>query len=415
MILICRIKHWGDCMEPFLISNKYRVIGTLYQSKLQNIYEAEYIESINQDRFIINEILDGSIIYAVKDLFNDDLRLVFKNFIDYFYQDSNFYIISSVTSDRTLDNHLSSVSLRISDKMNITDNLLSQLLKLKASNNLLAYHLLSLENIFIKGSRAISFNFGIEFDKEALYCTKQNIISKLGDVICCIFANDVNASLEKDKDNLPPAIVSIIRKCMIESYSSIEEVYTDFKSSLLYSTFISSGSIDKQIMSNIKKAKRKRSLKPVKRLAVVVLILAVVAGGYLAKDRLQGYIPAIRNSKQPANKQNQIPIARFSLSKNKIYVGDKIDFICESSDPDIDDSITSYEWSVSHNEDMYILFSREQNPSYIFEVEGDYVVSLIVKDKTGISSNAYKVNFKVLPKEDIPNTPGKKDPNDILK
>ncbi|MGB7604871.1 MAG: PKD domain-containing protein [Lutisporaceae bacterium] len=398
-----------------MISNKYKVVDTLYQSELQNIYVAEYVENINPDKFIINEILDGSIIYAIKDVFNDDLRLVVKNFIEYLYQDSNFFIVSKVTPGSTLDNHLSSTNLRISDKMYITENLLSQLLKLKTSSHLLEYHLLSLKNLYITGSRTINFNLGIQFDKDALDTTTKNIISKLGDVICCIFANTTDASLDKDKDNLPPAIVNIVRKCMVESYNSIEEVYQDFKSSLLYSTFIDSGSIDKLIIKNIEKAKRKRSLKSLKRFAAVVLILAVITGCYFAKDDLLKYIPVIRGNKQSTDKQNQIPIAKYTLSKNKVYAGDKIDFVCEASDPDIDDNITSYEWSVSRNNDMYILFSREQNPSYTFDAEGDYIVSLIVKDTTGISSNAYKVEFKVLPKEVIPDTPGDKDPNDILK
>lgn len=402
-------------MEAILISNKYRVVDTLYQSELQNIYVAEYLEDVDSDKFLINEILDGSIIYVIKDVINDDLRLVVKNYIEYLYQDSNFFIVSKLTPGTTLDNHLSSTNLRISDKMYITENFLSQLLKLKPSSHLLEYHLLSLENLYITGSRTISFNLGIQFDKEALNATTKNIITRLGNLICCIFANSTNASLDKDKDNLPPAIVSIVRKCMVESYNSIDEVYCDFKSSLLYSTFIDSGSLDKQIIKNIEKAKRKHSLRFVKRFAAMMLILAVIAGAYFSKDYLQKYIPAIRGSSQSANNEDQIPIAKFSLSKNKVYAGDKIDFVCEASDPDINDNITSYEWSVSRNNDMYILFSREQNPSYSFDVEGDYVVSLIVKDSAGISSTAYKMAFKVFPKEVIPDTPGEKDPNDILK
>ncbi len=402
-------------MEPILISNKYKVIDTLYKSELQNIYVAEYIENINSDKFVINEILDGNMIYAVKEMFCDDFSLIVKSFVESLYQDSKFFIITKLNSCITLDAHLSSTNLRISDKMYITENLLSQMLKLKASSNFGEYHLLSLENLYISGTRTISFNLGVQFDKDALNTTTQNVISKLGDVICCIFANTADASLEKDKDNLPPAIVNIVKRCMVESYSSIEEVYGDFKSSLLYSTFISSGSIDKQIIKNIEKAKRKRSLKSVKRFAAIVIILAVIAGAYLAKDNLSKYIPAIKGDKQSTDKQNQIPLAKFSLSKNKVYMGDKIDFVCEASDPDLDDNITSYEWSVSRNNDMYILFSREQNPSYIFDAEGDYIVSLIVKDTSGISSNSYKLEFKVLPKEVIPDMPGSKDANDVLK
>jgi hypothetical protein len=258
-------------MEPILVARKYKVVDTLYKSELQNIYVAEDTENFNIDKLIINEILDGSIIFAVKDMYNDDLRFVMKNFVEYFYQDLNFYIVSKATPGVTLDNHLSSTSLRISDKMYVTENLLTQLLKLENTNRLVKYHLLDLENISIAGSRTVSFNLGIKFDKDALYATTQSIISKLGNVICCVFANTPKASVEQDKDNIPPAIVSIIKKCQAESYKSVQEIYDDFKASLLYSTFIGTGSVDKQIMKNIHKAKRKRSLKPLRRLTAAVL------------------------------------------------------------------------------------------------------------------------------------------------
>lgn len=402
-------------MEPILVANKYKVLDTLYKSELQNIYVAEDTENFNIDKLIINEILDGSIIYAVKDVFNEDLRLVLKNFVDYFYQDLNFYIVSKATPGTTLDNHLASNNLRISDKMYITESLLTQLLKLESASRLIKYHLLDLENIAIIGSRTLSFNLGMRFDKEALYATAQGIINKLGDVICCIFANMPNASLDQDKDNLPPAIASIVRKCQIEGYNSVQEVYEDFKASLLYSTFIGAGSVDKQIMKNIQKAKRKRSLKPLKRLTAAVLILALLAAGYWAKDDLLKYIPSFGGGNQTAAKENQIPIAKFSLSKNKVYVGDKIDFISDASDSDINDRITSYEWSVSRNNDMFILFSREQDSSYTFDLDGDYVVSLIVKDSKGTSSNAYKVGFKVLQREAIPENPEDPGPKDDIR
>ncbi|MDF2519679.1 MAG: hypothetical protein K0R84_307 [Clostridia bacterium] len=402
-------------MEPILIANKYKVLDTLYKSELQNIYVAEDTENFNIENLIVNEIMDGSIIFAVKDMFNEDLSLVVKNFVDYFYQDLNFYIVSKATPGTTLSNHLSTVNLRISDKMYITESLLSQLIKLESANRLIKYHLLDLENLSIIGSRTLNFNLAIKFDKDALYATEQSIIKRLGDVICCIFANTPKATLEDDKDNLPPTIASLVTKCNAESYKSINEVYNDFKASLLYSTFIGNGSVDKQIMKNIQKAKRKRSARSVKRLTAAVIILALIAGAFFARDELMKYLPAFGGGNTPTARQNQIPVAKFILSKNKIYAGDKIDFVCEASDPDIDDEVTSYEWSVSRNDDMYILFSREKNPSYTFEADGDYVVSLIVKDKAGISSNAYKVGFKVLPREEIPDDPGEKLPDDILK
>lgn len=401
-------------MEPMIIANKYKIVDTLYQSELQNIYVAEDAENFTADQFIINEILDGSIIYALKEVFNEDAKSFIKNFLDYFYQNSNFYIVSAISSGTTLDHYLTSNSLRISDKMYIAESLLNQLTKLEHANRLLKYHLLNLENIAVAGNRSISFNLDMRFDKEGLYATAATIVSKLGHVLCCIFANTPQASLEKDKDNLPPAMASIIKKCMDDTYSSTDQVYRDFKASLLYSTFIGNSSVDKMIMKNIQKANRKRSFRPFKRIAAVLVVAALLAGGYYGYKNLDNILPALGFGNNTATAQNQIPIAKFTMSKSKVYAGDKIDFVSESSDPDIDDQITSYEWSVSRNEDMYILFSKEQNPSYVFEEDGNYIVSLIVKDTAGISSAAYKASFIVHPKEEIPDTPGEGDEGEVI-
>lgn len=401
-------------MEPIIFANKYKVLDALYQGEVQNIYVAEDIKGFGSERFIINEILDSSIIYSIKEVFNEDAKAFLKNFQNYFYQDSNFYIVSSIPSGTTLDNYLSSESLRLSDKMYITESLLTQLLKLEKASRMFKYNLLNPENILVAANRRISFNLGMRFDKEGLYATEATIISMLGDVICCIFANTVNASLEEDKDSMPPAIASIVRKCKDDSYNSIELVYKDFKASLLYSTFIGNSSVDKQIMQNIHKARRKRSFKPLKRVAALILIMTLLAGGYFGLNKLLTRLPALSRGDSVTNQQNQIPIAKFTMSKSKVYVGDKINFVSQSTDPDIDDRIEAYEWSVSRNGDMYILFSREQNPSYTFEAEGDYVVSLIVKDSFGISSNAYKVGFTVYPREEIPDDGTEQEEEDAI-
>jgi hypothetical protein len=403
-------------MEPMIIANKYKIVGTLFQGELQNIYFAEEIDSLNADRYILNEIIDGSIIYAVKEVFNEDAKAFLKNFIDYFYQDSNFYIVSSISTGSILDSYLSSNNLRISDKMYITESLLMTFINLDNANRLIKYHLLNIENITLEGFRTLSFNLDIKFDKEGLYATDATILSKLGGLICCIFANSPQATLENDKDNLPPAIAAIVTKCMNEGYSSVRQVYKDFKSTLLHSTFIEYISVDEQVMKNIEKAARKRTTRPFKRIAAILISFAFLAGIYYGLNELDWKLPAFGGDKIIA-KQNQIPIAKFNISSNKVYAGDKIDFTAIAADPDINDKIISYEWSVSRNDGMYILFSRDQNPSYVFEEVGDYIVSLLVKDSTGISSEAYKVSFKVYPKEVIPDTPvvGEKEENPILK
>lgn len=392
-------------MEPIIVANKYKIVDTLFKNELQNIYVVEEVDSSNAEQYIINEVLDGSIIYAVKEVFNEDAKDFLSNFTDYFYENSNFYIVSTIPTGSTLDSYLSSNPLRISDKMYITESLLTTFLKLESANRLIKYHLLNIENITLAGFRTISFNLDIKFDKEGLYATEAAIISKLGDLICCIFANSPQATLEKDKDNLPPAIAAIVMKCKNDSYSSVGQIFKDFKSTLLHSTFIDNISVDKQIMKNIQKASRKRKTRPFKRIAALLIIFALLAGVYYGLNELGWKLPAFGGGKNVAKQQNQVPIAKFNMSKSKVYLGDKVDFTASATDLDINDKITSYEWSVSRNDDMYILFSRDQNPSYVFDEDGDYVVSLIVKDSPGISSEAFKVSFKVYPKEAIPDTP----------
>lgn len=389
-------------MESKIFANKYRVVDTLFQSELQNIYVVEDIDYISEDQFLLNEILDSSSIYALKEDFKEDLKLVLKNFIGFHYEDTSFCIVSSLAPGTSLNDYLSSNSLRISDKMIITDHLLHILSKMDSTNRLLKQQLLSMDSITVAPNRSIGFNLNFKLNKDDLYVTAQSLMNQLGKVICSIFANTPEATLEQDKDSLPPAIAVMVKKCMSEGYSNIDAVYKDFKSSLLFSTFVGGSSVDRQIMKNIQRAKYKRSMRPFRRFAAVCLVAAILLGGYYAWNNRNSLLPAIGGKDKSNVQQNQIPTAKFSLSKNKVYVGDEIGFVSESTDPDFGDKIASYEWSVSRNNDVYVLFSREENPSYLFEREGDYVVSLIVKDSTGISSNAYKVGLKVVAKEEIP-------------
>ncbi len=391
-------------METVILGNKYKIVDTLYQSDLQNIYIVEDIDPSIADQFLINEVKDGGIIHALKKVFNEEAKTSFKNFLDYFNQNSSFCIVSSISAYTTLDNYLSTNSLRLSDKMYITENLLVQFSKLDFAGDLIKYHLLSPENISVAPNRTVSFNLDMKFQEENLYATSQDILSRLGDVLCCVFANTPDGSLEKDKDSLPPTIYTLVKRCKEGGYPSSATLYNDFKASLLYTTFIDN-SVNKQIMKNIQKAKRKHTAKPFKRVASLLIILAILVGGYFGLSGLLKNIPALGNIQQAVGKEDQIPVANFTMSKNKVYVGDSIDFLSQSTDPDINDKITAYEWSVSRNGDMFILFSREANPSYAFDREGDYVVSLIVKDSTGISSKAFTVNFTVYPKEEIPDVP----------
>jgi plastocyanin len=390
-------------METVILGNKYKIVDTLYQSDLQSIYMAEGVGTAGQ--LLVNEVRDSSIIYSLKKVFTEEAKDYFKSLVDYFNQDASFYIVSSISANATLEEYLSSNSLRLSDKMILTESLLLQLSRLEAAGDPIKYHLLSLENISVAPNKAIGFHLHIKFHKESFFASSQDIIEKLGDVLCCIFANTPQGTLEKDKDSLPPTIAALIKRCKDGSYSSPEMLFKDFKASMLYATFVDNTSVDKQIMKNIQRAERKRSTKPFRRIAALLLLIALLSGGYFGLSSLIKHFPALRGAKQAVSQGAQIPVASFTMSKSKVYAGDSISFVSQSINPDIDDKISSYEWSVSRNGDMFILFSREANPSYTFDVEGDYVVSLIVKDSRGISSKAFTVDFKVYPRKEIPHAP----------
>ena len=96
----------------------------------------------------------------------------------------------------------------------------------------------------------------------------------------------------------------------------IRDRYNDFKSLLLYSVFMGSSSVDNQIRANYQKAKVRRKLTPLKRLAALVLILLVAGGAWmLVKDwDMLTFKRTAVNSK---------PVAEFTASSIQVFEGEK--------------------------------------------------------------------------------------------
>jgi hypothetical protein len=221
------------------------------------------------------------------------------------------------------------------------------------------------------------------------------VSKRAGEIICAIFSNTVNTDLNYAKDNMPPALFPIVQNCLEGKYESIAKIYNDFKSLLLYSVFMSSGSVDSQIRKNFRKAKRKRRLTPVRRLAAMVLILLAAGGVWTVVKDLdlstfnRGKVE-IRNTK---------PAAHFTASKELVFEGDTVVFTSKSTDPDANDSIKSYLWVVS-KDDNPVFNSTSRNISYTFTEAGSYGIHLVVADSHDETSEPYKLYINVLPKPD---------------
>lgn len=85
---------------------------------------------------------------------------------------------------------------------------------------------------------------------------------------------------------------------------------------------------------------------------------------------------------------NSPPVAKFSFDDStRIVEGDHVALADQSYDPDPGDSIVSWEWRVSgstlHDPNVVI---TEQNPTFIFPDNGNFVIELMVTDSFGAST-----------------------------
>jgi hypothetical protein len=211
--------------------------------------------------------------------------------------------------------------------------------------------------------------------------------------------NKAAADQSNAKDNIPPALFSIVQNCLDGKYESIATVYDDFKSLLIYSVFIGGGSVDNLIRKNYHKAKVKRRLTPLRRLAAIIIVLLLAAGVWTLVKDLD--IAAFNKNKNTV--QNTKPTAQYTASKEQVIVGETVIFISHSSDQDANDSIKSYLWVISKN-DTPVFNSTNQNIAYMFSEVGKYGVHLVVSDSREETSEPYKTYINVLPTPVIPSS-----------
>ncbi len=386
-------------MDNRIIAEKYEIIDTLFSSELQSTYTAKKSGADDSRKFIINEFKDTDVIYSMKDSFSKDKCRYIRNIVETFYEDFCFYVVCNTCSGPTLETYLSDNNLRLTEKMYLAESLFMQLIDMEKLSPFIVLSLCDTDNLAVTNKRNICFNCSFKLTREVMSASSKDVSKRIGEIISAIFSNTVATDINYTKDNMPPALFSIVQNCMNGKYESIAKAYTDFKALLLYSVFMGNGSIDNQVRKNYQKAKIKRKLTPVRRLAAIVIILLLAGGIWTYVKDLD-----IFTSNKNAVLQNTKPAAQFTASREQVFEGETVIFTSQSSDPDAGDSIKSYLWVIS-KDDNPVFNSSNQNIAYKFSETGKYGIHLVVSDTHDESSEPYKIYINVLPKPLEP-TPG---------
>ena len=386
-------------MDNCIIAEKYEIIDTLFTNELQAVYSAKKSGADDGKQFIINEFKDTDIIYSMKDSFSKEKCRYIRNIVETLYEDFCFYVVCNICSGPTLETYLSNNNLRLTEKMHLTESLLTQLIEMEKLSPFIVFSLCDMDNITVANKRNICFNCNLKLTAEKMSASKSDVSKRAGEIISAIFSNTLAADLNYIKDNTPPALFSIVQSCLEGKYESMAKVYSDFKSLLLYSVFMGNGSVDTQMRKNLQKAKIKRKLTPVRRLAAIVIIL-LLAGG------IWSYVKDLDMSTLNKGKtavQNTKPAAQFTANKDQVFEGETVFFISQSSDPDANDSVKSYSWMITKDAKP-VFDSSNQNIAYKFSKAGKYEINLVVSDTQDATSEPYGTNINVLPKPIVPST-----------
>ncbi|SHI52693.1 PKD domain-containing protein [Lutispora thermophila] len=400
-------------MEQRIINDRYVILDTLFSDKYQSLYACQLAYSDIKDKFILNEFIDKDIIDIVKNNFyysNDGLS---KILMDSFEIDGVFYALFPFPNGTPMEEYLSKHNLTIADKMFITEQLLKRFMEIDKSIPLIQYILCDLNNLSVINGKYLNFSNLFCFDKDNLNIDFSQVSKRMGQIICCIFANTPQGDMEKDKDAIPPAIFPIISKAMAGSYNSTKEIYDDFKNTLLYTTFIEDASLDDQIRKNLIKAKKRYVVSWPRFIASMMILAALIGGAFwLFGKAIPSFISRGKDTEIVHKKvSNNPPVAEFSISINKVYSGDDVVFVDKSSDSDPEDSIAARLWTIE-KDGTVIYNSDRETLNYTFDVPGNYKISLVVQDSKGAHSQPFIHNLKVLEKPDIPDDkPGDDSPN----
>ncbi len=379
-------------MDNRIIAEKYEILDNLFSNEIQVIYSAKKAGVENSGNYIINEFRNTDTIYSMKDNFSKEKCGYIKNIVETFYEDFCFYVVCTICPGPSLESFLSANNLRLTEKMYLTESLLTQLTEIEKLSPFIVFSLCDPDNLFVTGKRHICFNCSLKLTAESMSVSRSDVSRRVGEILCAIFSNTVATDLNYARDNMPPALFPIVSGCLEGRYDSLEKLYADFKALLLYSVFMGSGSVENQIVRNYQKAKAKRRLTPLRRLAAIAVILILAGGVWTIFKDLD--ISTLSRNKSAVH--NTKPVALFTASREQAIPGEMIIFKNQSSDADADDRIDSSLWVISM-EGKPVFHSSKPDITYIFSEIGKYEVHLVVADSRGESSDPYKADITVLP------------------
>ncbi len=382
-------------MEKGAIIGKYKVKSILHADDFQSVFICELADG--EKSFIVNEYKDAEIISETKDAFIYNKQTL--KLIETFESEGKFYAVFPGLYGTPLYDYISKHNLTIADKMYFTDGILKKFIEADNLHYAMQLALCDLKNISVQRRRFFHFNNIFIFDKDNLDIGSADIIKCIGQLLLYIFSNKIDARIEEDKDSLPPAILPITVKCIEGGYSSLGKVYADFRNTLIYSTFIDTGSLDNQIRGRMVKAKKKRKMAVPRVIATLLIALLLFGGGYWLiknKDILTGPGNVIN-----IGKKGNPPIADFTISINKIYKDDEVKFIDKSVASNPGDVIKSRLWTIE-KDGTVVMNSEDESITYAFDEKGDYRISLVAQDSRGVHSKPFTHNITVLEKPEYP-------------
>lgn len=379
-------------MDNRVIAEKYEILDTLFSNEIQSVYSAKKAGTEGTGNYIVNEFRNADTIYSMKDNFSKEKCSYIRNIVETFYEDFCFYVVCNICPGPDLEYFLSANNLRLTEKMYLTESLLTQLIDIEKLSPFIVYSLCDTDNLFVTGKRNICFNCNFKLTADMISMTGSDVCRRVGEILCAIFSNTVTTDLNYSKDNMPPALFPIISACLEGKYDSIARIYNDFRSLLIYSVFMGSGSVESQIVRNYQKAKTKRKLTPIRRIAMLALLLLVAGGAWYTLKDLG--MPASKNGQDEI--PNTKPVAAFTASRDQAIPGEMIVFTSQASDPDAGDVINSYLWVVSRDSKP-LHNSPSQNMTYIFPEVGKYEIRLVVSDSKGAASEPHVSYITVNP------------------
>jgi hypothetical protein len=208
--------------------DKYNVVNTLFSDQNQSVYYVTNSLDETNTNLIMNEIKDKKVVAELINVFLDGNEALKNNFIEFFFKESQFYVVSSISPGETLGNIILKTNLTEDDKIRIAGSFLRELNKLILLPFSIQQVLCNFGNIAVDEHKEVHFNHFLNFTKEDFLTTKEDIIAKTGDIIAAIYMNSLYFQRD-DINKLPAKVTVIINRCLNKEYTSVAHILADFE------------------------------------------------------------------------------------------------------------------------------------------------------------------------------------------